>query len=126
VVSEVVRFFAADPDRARLLVREVLDRPDEMAELIARHVQPWLSLVSDYIRTGQAQGRIFAEVDPEAYCLHVTNLVVSGVATYDTTAAVAGACDETIRARHIRELLRIARASLFVPRAAGPAPGASA
>ena len=115
VVSEVVKFFTADPDRARLLVREVLDRPAEMGELIESHVRPWVALVCNYIRKGQGQGRIYPEVDPEAYCVHVINLVVSSVATYECMGAMApstGARDELL-ARHINELLRVAKASLF-------------
>src|SRR5687767_14450825 len=29
VIREAVRFFGEDPDRARLLVREIIDRPDD-------------------------------------------------------------------------------------------------
>ena len=41
VLGEMVAFFSADPDRARLLLREILDRPREPRQLIERRVQPW-------------------------------------------------------------------------------------
>ena len=39
--GELHRFFMADPDRARLLVREMLDRPGD-PEPDAALVRPWL------------------------------------------------------------------------------------
>lgn len=117
VVIETVRFFASDPDRARLLVREALDRPDEMAELIHSHVTPWVQVVCDYIRKGQDQGRIYSNVDPEAYVAQVINLVISGVATFHCVGVVAPAASPGGRMpeRHIEELVRVAKTSLFLP-----------
>lgn len=115
VVQEMVAFFAADPDRARLLVREVMDRPEDVKAMIGTHVRPWTKLVCDYIRKGQAQGRLHPEVDPEAYVVQVISLVVSSVATYECFGALFD--DEPsagdARQRHIDELLRVARQSLF-------------
>src|SRR5690349_14115011 len=36
VTGELFEFFAAEPDRARLIMREILDRPVEMKELASR------------------------------------------------------------------------------------------
>lgn len=115
IIREMVAFFAADPDRARLLVREVMDRPAEMNAMIATHVRPWTALVSNYIRKGQKQGRLHAEVDPEAYVIHVISLVVASVATFDCFSALFDDKSDAagIRQRHIDELLRVARQSLF-------------
>jgi TetR/AcrR family transcriptional regulator len=125
VLGEMVNFFTDEPDRARLLVREVLDRPDEMGELVALHVPKWVAMVCGYIRKGQQEGTIFAEVDPEAYVVQVINLVVSGVAVWGTLSAVAS--ERKLRehaarlpARHIAEIVRVAKSSLFVPAAAPP------
>src|SRR3954467_9239544 len=38
--GELHLFFVADPDRARLLVRELLDRPDEIRRLLRETVRP--------------------------------------------------------------------------------------
>jgi AcrR family transcriptional regulator len=108
VVSELVAFFTADEDRARLVVREVLDRPGEVAALMKHGVRPWVDIVANNIRKGQAHGDIHADVDPEAYVLQVINLVVAGVATRDSLHAIV-ADDQ----RYIKELVRVAKTALF-------------
>jgi len=119
VVAELVSFFSADPDRARLVVREVMDRPDEVNALMRTQVRPWVDIVCNYIRTGQSEGIIWPEVDPEAYVVQVINLVIASVATHD---CIGGLLPESrgrggLPRRHIDELVRVARASLFVPAA---------
>lgn len=128
LTRELVGFFTENPDRARLLLREALDRPEELRGAIQGHVTPWVAAVCDYIRAGQAEGGIHPDVDPEAYVTHVVSLVISSVATFETLGALVGAPVGSpaegpaplaaARARHLAELLRVARASLFVPRAA--------
>lgn len=117
VAKETVDFFAADPDRARLLVREVLDRPEEMAELIATRVRPWTALVCGTIRRGQAEGRLHADVDPEAYVACAINLILGTLATSRCLGALApeGKSADEMLARHIQEVLRVAKTSLFLP-----------
>jgi TetR/AcrR family transcriptional regulator len=118
VLSKTVAFFAEDRDRARLILRELLDRPAEIQPLIETHVRPWVTIVADYIRRGQEQGRLWFDVDPQSYVAHVTTLVIGSLATFDAVASLAPA-DETrkqLLERHTRELLRIAKTSLFRPR----------
>ena len=119
VATETVNFFVEDPDRARLLLREMLDRPDEMQPLVEAHVQPWTKMMTDYIVKGREQGRVHADIDPAAYVAHMINLVVCGVAMLDTFAALtpSATSDEDKRAmtkRQVDELLRVARAALFI------------
>jgi TetR/AcrR family transcriptional regulator len=118
VLSKTIAFFAEDRDRARLILRELLDRPDHIQPLLETHVRPWVTIVSDYIRRGQEQGRLWFEVDPQTYVTHVTVLVIGSLATFDTVAALAPDREtrEQMLERHIRELLRIAKTSLFRPR----------
>mgnify|MGYP001421610822 CR=1 FL=1 len=117
IIKETVAFFTADRDRARLLLREALDRPTEMRALIVGHVQPWADVVSNYIRRGREAGRVRADVDPEAYIVHAINLVVSSIATFDSIGALGTSKDrsgdDTDLRRHVDELVRVARASLF-------------
>lgn len=115
VTAELVAFFTADPDRARLLLREMLDRPNETKVRLRRYLRPWVSLVADYVQRGQQQGRVHPDVDPEAYVLHVIHLVVGGIAVADTMGVILGEGDEG-RGRLVTEMLRIARASLFIER----------
>lgn len=108
VVREMVRFFAADRDRARLLVREMLDRPAVIQSLLATHIAPWIEVVGGHIRRGQEKGAIYAEVDPEPYVIHVIVLVLSSLATFDQLGSYMSL------ERHVSELLRVAKSSLFV------------
>lgn len=115
VVDEMVAFFAADPDRARLLVRELLDRPADIAALIKVYVRPWASVAADFIRKGQEQEHLHREVDPEAYVVQLISLVVAGVATSDCFTALfdPDADEGDVRQRNTLELRRVAKSSLF-------------
>jgi AcrR family transcriptional regulator len=118
VVSELVGFFTKDPDRARLIVREVLDRPTEVSLIINSHVRPWVDIVCNYIKKGQAQGTI--------HVVQVINLVVASVATHTCIGALVPEAQRgKVHKRHIDELVRVAKASLFKSVAA-PAPAARA
>ncbi|HLU65003.1 MAG TPA: TetR family transcriptional regulator [Kofleriaceae bacterium] len=111
VLAETVEFFAADPDRARLLLRELLDRPDHVRALLPTHVRPWVEAVSRAIRKGIERGTTAPRVDPEAYVVALINLVLSTIATADCLTALAD------RRRLLAELARIAKASLLAPTA---------
>ncbi|MGE0791139.1 MAG: TetR/AcrR family transcriptional regulator [Sandaracinaceae bacterium] len=107
LLREVIHFFAADPNRARLILREALDRPDAIHEQLRSQVGPWITVIAGFIRRGQESGELRADADPEAYLLQVIHLIVGGVATADTL---------TMRndpARLLREIERVAKVSLF-------------
>lgn len=112
VFGELRAFFHDDPDRARLLLREVLDRPDETRRMLKGPVRAWLTAIAGYIRAGQAGGRHWDEVDPEAYVLLVLLLEVVAVAALGVGPA---ALDGDGAARWERELARLAHRSLFKP-----------
>ena len=117
IVRETVTFFNEDPDRARLLMREILDRPEDMRARLEEHVAPWVNVVADYIRKGQRSGELHQDVDPEAYILQVVNLIVSGVASASCLDGGLLPPESPLgdpATRHARELMRIARVSLFV------------
>lgn len=127
ILGELHRFFASAPDRARVVLREALDRPQEIKKLLRGTVTPWLGAVAGYIKAGQEAGTHHADVDAEAYVVHVMVLVIASAASASVTA---GLLDPDGRQRHDRELFRIARSSLFTepadrssarppPRAAG-------
>ena len=77
-------------------------------------VRPWLSAIASYIKEGQAHGRHWEDVDPEAYVVHIMQLVVCATAAAGV-CRVAVSPDGDARDRYDRELARIARASLFKP-----------
>ena len=113
VFGELHRFFAQDRDRALVVLREVIDRPAESKKLMRAAVRPWLSAIAEYIRAGQGTGRHFADVDAEAYVLHIMQLVISAAAAAPVTSAVL---DGDVKRRYDRELARIAKAALFAPK----------
>ena len=113
VVEELIAFFTADPNRARLIVREALDRPTGVRELLKTMVRPWIAITCDYIRKGQTQGRVYRDLDPEAYVVQVINLVIGNVATWDATHTMLSEGAVTRRDRNIQELLRVAKRSMF-------------
>jgi AcrR family transcriptional regulator len=123
LTGELVRFYYADPDRARLILREMLDRPDDMRALLVEGLRPWLLLVAEYIRQGQASGILYEDVDPESYVMHVILLVAGTVANLQVLPRVlseAGGRDaSTAEKRYLDELFRLARSSLFKPRKKG-------
>jgi TetR/AcrR family transcriptional regulator len=108
VLGEMVAFFGADPDRARLLLREALDRPAEVRELMRRHVRPWIEATASFIRKGQERGRLYPEVDAEAYVGQVIALLIGSISIHE----VLGTAD---RDRSLQELVRVAKSSLFRP-----------
>jgi TetR/AcrR family transcriptional regulator len=114
VLGELHRFFAEDANRARLVLREALDRPAEMKELLAGPVRPWLAAIAEYIERGRAKGRHYADVDAEAYVLHILQLVIAAVAGSSLLPSALEPAEDA-RARYDRELARIAKTSLFVP-----------
>jgi len=107
----LLAFFVEEPDRARLLIREMLDRPEEMTERFQTHLQPFTALLTDAIRSGQASGTYPADLDPEAYVLHVLTSVLGTIAVGPATGAVLA--DDPNLDRRIAELVRIARTALF-------------
>lgn len=110
VLGELWRFFSVDRDRARLVMREALDRPAELKKMLRGPVRPWLHGVAEYIRSGQSRGEHYADMDAEAYVLHVLQLVLVAAASAPVTSAVL---ERDAEGRYDRELVRIARASLF-------------
>jgi TetR/AcrR family transcriptional regulator len=123
VFGELFRFFTADSDRARVVLREALDRPTEARRLLAGPVRPWIQAIAGYIRAGQASGRHHADVDPEAYVVHMLQLVLAATASAPVTTALLGPGEgESARARYDRELGRVARTSLFTSGPTHPTP----
>ena len=115
VFGELHRFFAADPHRARLVQREVLDRPTEMRRLLRGPVRPWLDAIARYIDEGKKSGRHWPDIDAEVYVVHVLQLVVAATGASSVLRAAIDADEKDASLRYDAELARIARASLFQP-----------
>ncbi|MCS6901766.1 MAG: helix-turn-helix domain-containing protein, partial [Myxococcales bacterium] len=111
VFGELWRFFLEDSDRARIFVREMLDRPEEMRKLLSGPVRPWLKMVASYIRAGCQAGRHHGDVDPEAYVVATLLMVI---ATAASKAVMGAALEGDEMGRLEREVCRVARTALFV------------
>jgi AcrR family transcriptional regulator len=120
VIDEVLAFFEADPNRARLLIREGLSRPDELRALLREHMQPWMGLMTSFMERGMKEGRVHADLDPVAFVHEMVLLVSSHFALAEVGGAAApeDLDDADWTRRRSRELKRIARAALFRQRPA--------
>jgi TetR/AcrR family transcriptional regulator len=118
LTGELINFFSTDPDRARLVVRELLDHPDELRAGFVETLRPWILLVSEYIRQGQSVGLIHEDVDAESYVLHVITLVTGAVAAHSPLVRVLATDADAVKAfqeRYFIEIARLARSALFKP-----------
>jgi TetR/AcrR family transcriptional regulator len=121
ILDETFAFFLAEPDRARLLLREALDRPAEMRALLGRYVAPWLGAVTRSIEKGQAAGLFRPDLDPSAYVVMVIQLVLSTVATAASTGRLTGARARSVPPGLVAEAKRVAKAALLALPAPSPA-----
>lgn len=114
LTGELLRFFRADADRARLVLREALDAPAELDGRLVESLRPLILLVGVYIRQGQSVGKIHENVEPEAYVLQVIQLVVNAVATFPyLSKALSTKTTSEVEERYFAELSRLCRAALF-------------
>lgn len=114
LMGELMAFFAADRDRARLLIRELLDRPTEMRAYLGGFVRPWIDMVADLIRRAQVRGQVPAGVDAEAYVVQVIALTLGSLSTLHETSVLIDPTDpESAQSRGRAELVRIASVALF-------------
>ena len=116
ILNAGLDFFGEDRTRAQVLVRELLDRPEEMRVVIAEYSKVWVTALSAAIDEGKAHGRIRQDVEPKAFITHTASLVVavaflepmSGLFEPDESTTTSDA-----EAIWRDELRRIARVSLF-------------
>ena len=114
-MEALTEFFLEDPDRARLFLRETLDRPDAMQAMLREFVKPWVDLLGEQLERAKSRGLVQPAVDPQAYAVEVITMAVAGTAVIDTMQVVLPRDPKRgpTRARHARELIRVARASLY-------------
>lgn len=114
LTRELLDFFAADPNRARFLLREMLDRPQQMRTLIDSHISPWISVVSQQIRVGIDAGEVGQDVEPRAFVWSLVNAVVANVALVESFTRDASPSEKKNHQNRLgAELIRMARAGLF-------------
>ncbi len=125
IMRELTGFFLEDPDRARLLIREALDRPAEFRAIFVAHVHPWIAMFARGVREGQQRGIYRGDTDPEEYLLHILQLIVVSIGHGEALTDPATGDVRARLERRQRELIRISRASLLKDSAASRAPGSA-
>lgn len=114
LLTELIGFFLQDTDRARLVLREMLDRPEAMHTYLLERVRPWIEVIARAIRAGQRTGEVRPEVEPDAYILLIIHLVLSSLATLEGLRPLLGVDDfDAAKERTLHELQRLAKTSLF-------------
>ena len=121
LMDELTTFFRDDPDRTHLIVRELLDRPEETRLRLAVSLAPLVRLVADTMRKGQAVGILRPDVDPEAFVLNMICLTVSMRVAAPVIEPIITSDDESPLARLERELRRMAFTSIFTDPTRAPA-----
>jgi len=111
--AEVTEYFSEDPNRARLLLREAVNRPDHIRKRLGQDFGPWMSLLSNAIEGGRKAQTVRDDVDPEAWLVEMLIMVIG---TYATGSVWATAFPEKKGGgfnRQMSEIVRMARISLF-------------
>lgn len=117
VFGALVRFFNDEPSWAKLVVREVLDRPEQTRARLKTVVRPWIEAIAESVRAGQSAAILHEDADPEAW---VTEMLQLGLFAAAAHPVLAGALEGQGRHRLDQELNRIAAASLFKDRGQQP------
>lgn len=120
LMQAITSFFVEDADRARLILREAIDRPDDLRSRLVTNVRPWIRAVAEQLERGKKRNVVRSDVDAEAYATVVVAMVVAGVAMMDRLSFVFSSDEATKGAQHrlLRELVRIARAGLYLEQGA--------
>lgn len=113
LMDELTAFFREDADRAHLLLRELLDRPEEMRTRVATSLRPLVTLVAGAVRKGQSAGILRRDVDPEAFVLHMIGSTIATVVALPLVEPILATGGERAMQRQERELRRMAYTSLF-------------
>lgn len=116
IVRTLIDFFMQDENRARMCIRELVDRPEAVAGLMRDHLSPWLGLIAEYIRLAQRSGLVKKSVAPEAYIIHVLIMVMGTVALGPLASSIMGGESGMAPDQRMEELVRIARDALYAPR----------
>jgi hypothetical protein len=86
-----------------------------MQAMLAEFVRPWVQLLGEQLERAKDQRLVQRDVDPHAYAIEVITMAVAGTAVIDTLQVILP--DDPVRGstrkRHARELIRMARSSLY-------------
>ena len=105
-------FFSANPNRARFIMRELLDNPEGLSKRLQTTLAPWLQAFTASLKKGQKLALVPADLDPQAYIAHTATLALASQAIGEAARGLLG--DDTIdQQRLTNEAMRMTRAALF-------------
>lgn len=113
LMGALFQFFLDDQNRARLLLREALDAPEQLEEALREQMQPWIGLLTQTMHAARDDQRIRPETDIESYVMLVATTAIGVLAIGDRTKALVS--PEPTLPTQLRELSRIAKIALFAP-----------
>ena len=114
ILRAVIEFFVEDVDRARVTIREMLNRPEDLRDQMRKRLRPFTMLLGEYIRIGQANGSIRKDVRPESYVIQIMMMAIGTVVIGDVVTALIGPDEGNSLDDRVSELIRIARSALYV------------
>jgi len=115
IITSLVKYFLKDIHRSRMSIREMLDRPEIVKEIVHDQLNPWIKLTCEYIEMGKQNGVVRPDVQAEGYIVHTIILVLGTVAVGNV---LSGLFDNSWNAesQFLEELERMLRISLFEPK----------
>lgn len=113
LMEALFQFFLDDQNRARLLLREALDAPEQLEAALREQMQPWIGLLTQTMHAARDDQRIRPETDIESYVMLVATTAIGVLAIGDRTKALVS--PEPTLPTQLRELSRIAKIALFAP-----------
>ena len=113
LMGALFQFFLDDQNRARLLLREALDAPEQLEAALREQMQPWIGLLTQTMHAARDDQRIRPETDIESYVMLVATTAIGVLAIGDRTKALVS--PEPTLPTQLRELSRIAKIALFAP-----------
>jgi len=118
IITSLVRYFLKDIHRSRMSIREMLDRPEIVKNIVHDQMNPWIKLICEYIEIGKTNGVVRQNVHPEGFIIHTIILVLGIVAVGNVLSGmfdnVSNKDSQSIDT-FIQELERMLRISLFEP-----------
>jgi AcrR family transcriptional regulator len=112
-MDATMKFFGEDRNRARLIVREILDNPGGLSERLSASLAPWLQGFTASLSKGKRVGVVHPDLDPEAYVAHTAALALTSFALADAARGLLG--DDKLNQQRLHdECLRMTSAALFL------------
>ena len=126
IVWEVVSFFSEDRDRARLLLREMLDRPELIRLAVQNYLGDWMRMITTAIARGQREGGIRSDIHAPTAVMQSMHQLVGGIASYDVLNAFSDASADDAYETYLTQLVRFTHSGLFVDAPSLAAPSTEA